>query len=44
MNNSSLTESTAAASQELSGQACILLEMVREYKLDENGSELYLTA
>jgi methyl-accepting chemotaxis protein len=44
MNNSSLTESTAAASQELSGQACILLEMVEEYKLDDTSDALYLTA
>ena len=44
MNNSSLTESTAAASQELSGQSCILQEMVEEYKLDTAVQELYLTA
>lgn len=45
-NNSSLTESTAAASEELSGQAYMLLEMVEKYKLDgdNNSNNRYLTA
>jgi methyl-accepting chemotaxis protein len=43
-NNTAMTESNAAASQELSGQACLLLEMVEKYKLDETGGQRYLTA
>jgi methyl-accepting chemotaxis protein len=43
-NNTALTEETAAASEELSGQACILLDMVEAYKLDEQSSQLYLSA
>lgn len=45
-NNTALTEESAAASQELSGQANLLLEMVEAYKLDTGGadSKLSLTA
>lgn len=42
-NNSSLTESTAAASEELSGQAYMLLEMVGQYKLNDNVRQYALT-
>lgn len=41
-NNTSLTESSAAASQELSGQAYMLLQMVEAYKLNEDSGRHYL--